>query len=502
MAFAFVASLKLICRPRRLHHPAVPVGMVPVVALYVDKEAGCFFVSKIWRPTIMEHSANEIRVCVDVGSQEHYVAIGLSTGERLDEFSLAHTPEGISGFFRKLKSFEKKHSLPVVVAMEGYNGYARPIDSQVLVHGYKLFNVNNLKLARFKEIFPAPAKTDPIDAWKIFELFSMKDTLPMAKNALQEVGAIPEENQKLKRLTRRRRSLVKEKVQTLNRLFADLLAVCPGLTSLTRTIENLWFLRFLTARDDIRKLVRIQRKSLVKIKGVGKKYVDVITNWQKTAEFSVEAEWVGSMIVRDANRILELLSEIAALDTTIERLSTNSEIAMRLCSIPGFGPISSGELAGEIGNIERFQTEASLALYLGMAVLDKSSGKHTGTRQSRSVNTRAKAAMMAGVAHLIRSDNEAKAYYEKKRTEGKKHNQAVRALGRHIVRVIWSMLKQARDYEIRAKEVVKVEKDQIVEDPKERLPHGTTNSGAPKAQKNCREPSEKDPTALQIRVVV
>jgi len=40
-------------------------------------------------------------------------------------------------------------------------------------------------------------------------------------------------------------------------------------------------------------------------------------------------------------------------------------------------------------------------------------------------------------------------YYDRKRAEGKKHNQAVRALGRHLVRVIWSMLNNRRDYELR-----------------------------------------------------
>ncbi|MBC7221323.1 IS110 family transposase, partial [Candidatus Bipolaricaulota bacterium] len=41
------------------------------------------------------------------------------------------------------------------------------------------------------------------------------------------------------------------------------------------------------------------------------------------------------------------------------------------------------------------------------------------------------------------------AYYEKKRAEGKKHNQAVRALGRHLVRVMWAMFREDRDYELR-----------------------------------------------------
>jgi hypothetical protein len=36
----------------------------------------------------------ELRVGVDVGCHSHNVAIGLSSGEILEEFSIAHNPEG------------------------------------------------------------------------------------------------------------------------------------------------------------------------------------------------------------------------------------------------------------------------------------------------------------------------------------------------------------------------------------------------------------------------
>jgi transposase len=117
----------------------------------------------------------------------------------------------------------------VAVAMEGYNGYARPLDSMVRQHGYRLYNLNNLKFARFKEIFPGAAKSDRIDARKGLELFQLGDHLPLAKEVLQEVRGTPPENEILKRLTRRRRRLVNERVRVVNSLQADLQAVCPGL---------------------------------------------------------------------------------------------------------------------------------------------------------------------------------------------------------------------------------------------------------------------------------
>ncbi len=43
---------------------------------------------------------------------------------------------------------------------------------------------------------------------------------------------------------------------------------------------------------------------------------------------------------------------------------------------------------------------------------------------------------------------ESRTYYERKPAQGKRHKQAVRVLGRHLVRVIWRMPNDKRDYEI------------------------------------------------------
>jgi len=333
--------------------------------------------------------------------------------------------------------------------MEGEGGHARPLDRMILEKGYTLYNVNNLKLARFREIFPGPAKTDSLDVRKILELFHLKDHLPMAKDVLQRVWRVPEVNEKLKRLTRRRRQLVNEKVRVLSRLQTDLQAVCPELLHLPGSVDNLWFLRFLASCDDLEGLARLTPEEIRGIPGIGRKYAGIIRGWQKRARFSPEVEYVGPMIVSDARRVLELLSEIAGLEEAIEGLCEKSELGRRLRSIPGFGVISAAELAGEIGTWERFSSEASLALYLGMCPLDKQSGQVYGTRSPRQVNRRAKAQMCVAVAHHIWEMPESRAYYERKRAEGKRHNQAVRSMARHLVRVMWSMIKQGRDYEVR-----------------------------------------------------
>lgn len=396
-----------------------------------------------------EEKAIELRVSVDVGCRRHSVAMGLSSGEVLEEFEIEHRPEGFQEFFTRIEKHQKAKSCAVAVAMEGYNGYARPLDSMVRQHGYRLYNLNNLKFARFKEIFPGAAKSDRIDARKGLELFQLGDHLPLAKEVLQEVKGTPPGNEILKRLTRRRRRLVNERVRVVNSLQADLQAVCPGLLEVTVEASNQWFLNFLLSAETLPQLSRLRHSTLMKIPQVGVKCAAKIEEWQKRAHFSDEVEWVGEMIQEDARRCLELDEKIKRLRTKIAEIAQDSKIAKTLRSIPGYGAVCSSELAGEIGTIDRFTSEGSLALYLGMSTLDNSSGKYQGTKAAKQVNTRAKAAMMIGVDRHRKYVAESQRYYEKKRAEGKKHNQAIRALGRHLCRIIYRMLKDEREYEVR-----------------------------------------------------
>jgi len=390
-------------------------------------------------------------VGIDVGCRRHRVAVGRPDGKLIDQFDLEHKPASFSSFFTRIEKQAAQLGLPVSVAMEGYGGWARPLDEMVLGKGWKLLNVNNLKLARFKEIFPAPAKTDAIDARKIVELMRLRPLLPQAKEILNEVIPAPQANHDMKLLTRRRRQLVDERSMVINRMHSDLQAIAPGLLEITGSVDNQWFLNLLTARDSFDQLVRMHRSSIQKIKGVGQKYAALIRQWQQSALLSSDVLIMGDMVIEDAKRVLDLTGKIKRLESRLSALVPQSRLARTIESITGFGLVCACEMAGEIGAIERFSSESALARYIGMAPLDNSSGTYTGAKGGKQVNRRAKAAMMTAVARHYWHTPQSKAYYERKRAEGKRHNQAVRSLGRHISRVIWSLMKNDNLYEERKK---------------------------------------------------
>jgi len=392
---------------------------------------------------------NSLQVGIDVGCRCHRVAVGMADGTLIEQFDLEHQPASFAEFFARIERHAERLDLPVVVGMEGYGGWARPLDELILGRGWKLLNVNNLKLARYKEIFPSPAKTDAIDASKILELMRLRPLLPQAKEILNEVIPAPRVNHHLKLLSRRRRRLVDERVMVVDRMHSDLQAIAPGLLEITGSVDNRWFLNFLTARASFGQLARMHPSSLKQIKSVGKKYAGLIGSWQRTAMLSSDAEMMGDMVMEDARRVLALSDQIKHIEAQLDALIAQSRLAGIIQSLTGFGTVCAAELAGEIGTMERFGSESALARYIGMAPLDNSSGTHTGTKGGRQVNRRAKAAMMTAVARHYCHTPQSRAYYDRKRAEGKKHNQAIRSLGRHMTRVIWSLVKNDRLYECR-----------------------------------------------------
>lgn len=386
-------------------------------------------------------------VALDIGSREHEVVIGNQNGLLIDHFKMTHDPAGMDCFFDRVQ--QASAGGPVSVAMEGYNGWARPLDRAVQSRGWQLYNVNNLKLARYKEIFPAPAKTDAIDAKRILELFAFQGQKHIARDVLQAVPLIPQTHRQLKYLSRRRRLMVNDKMQRETRLQCELQAYAPGIMSMTNSVSQLWYLRFLTAKPDLRMLATFRPSSIKKIKGVGDKFAQRIQQWQPLARFAPDIEMATQDLVNDAKCILTLKDDIKQIDRKIEQLLSDSESAQHLQSMPGFGPTSTAEIIGELGCLSRFTREASFAYYMGMAPLDKSSGVVTKSVRSKNINKACQNAMMTCVVRHIRCVEQSRQYYERKRQQGKRHNHAVRALGRHLCKVIWKMLTEGRDYQLK-----------------------------------------------------
>lgn len=138
-------------------------------------------------------------------------------------------------------------------------------------------------------------------------------------------------------------------------------------------------------------------------------------------------------------RCRTLTRSIAALDRELQ--ARTASIAPRLLQLPGCGPLSAAKLLCEIGPIMRFRGDAQLARHAGVAPLDASSGKHQRHRLDRGGNRQLNCALHRIAITQGRVQPPARAYLERKQSEGKSRREAIRCLKRQLARTVYTTLK-------------------------------------------------------------
>lgn len=122
--------------------------------------------------------------------------------------------------------------------------------------------------------------------------------------------------------------------------------------------------------------------------------------------------------------------------------SADGEVFTQLQTIPGIGPFIASCLIGEIQDMVRFKQAKQLVAYVGLDPKVRQSGHSLNTvgRLTKRGTPHARRAIFIAANVARRFDPYCKAYYEKKRSEGKSYTVANCAVARKlllIVRAVW-----------------------------------------------------------------
>ena len=104
------------------------------------------------------------------------------------------------------------------------------------------------------------------------------------------------------------------------------------------------------------------------------------------------------------------------------------------------GVVLTAELIAEAGNLARFRSADALASAAGIAPVLKQSGRTRLLRRPTGGNKGLKRVFyQSAFCSLGHADS--RAFYDRKKREGKRHHQAVIALARRRVDVLWAVLR-------------------------------------------------------------
>jgi transposase len=282
-----------------------------------------------------------------------------------------------------------------VWAVEGANGVGRPLAQRLLESGEQVVDVP-AKLAARVRLFDTGhnRKTDALDAHSVAVLAVRTPNLRILR--------VDRELEALRMLTDRRAALTRRRVQTVCRLQALLTELLPGQAK-----------RDITALQAKRLLATVRPRDIA-----------------------------GKTRRRIA---AEELAELIVVDTKIKRATAELKAVVlardsRLMDIDGVGAVVAARILADVGDVARFADRNRFASWTGTAPLDASSGEQDRHRLSRAGNRRVNHMIHIAAVTQIRLDTEGRAYYRRKRAEGKKPMEAMRCLKRRISDAIYRQL--------------------------------------------------------------
>lgn len=154
------------------------------------------------------------------------------------------------------------------------------------------------------------------------------------------------------------------------------------------------------------------------------------------------------LVARLARQLLDLDRQIKDTDKLITSQFRAHPKAEIIESLPGLGPILGAEfIVATSGSLTGFATPGRLASYAGLVPVAQDSGRVTGNlRRPKRYNRRLRRVFYMAALSSIRANGPSRAFYDRKRNERLIHTQALLALARRLVDVLWALLRDGRTF--------------------------------------------------------
>jgi transposase len=381
---------------------------------------------------------------LDVGKQAHHVCAVDGDGQRLFDGVLSQDEALLREVFGRLSERG-----PVLVVVDQLNTIGALPVAVARALGLQVGYLPGLAMRRLAQVHPGEAKTDARDAWVIAEAAR---TMPQV---LRRVDVGDEAAAELKVLVGYDDDLAAEATRLSNRLRGLLTQVHPGVERLlgpriaTKTVLAL-LIRFGgplgLARAGRGRLLQTARKATPR--GAAELVDQILAALAEQTVTVPGAAAAETVLPRLAASLQTTLDQRAELAARVEQVLDAHPLTKVLISMPGVGVRTAARVVLEIGDGSSFPSAAHLAAYAGLAPTTRRSGTSIrGEHAPRGGNRRLKSALFLSAFAAIRFDPLSRAYYNRKRAEGKRHNAALLCLARRRCDVLYAMIKNHALYE-------------------------------------------------------
>ena len=402
-------------------------------------------------------------VGIDVSSQDMKACIMNSDGDTLGSPTVQNNLTGATYLRDQILHFANK-LVPqnIQIGLESTSVYSwHPAmffheDKDLQAFNTKVYTINPKLIKKFKEAYVDLDKNDHIDAWII------ADRLRFGRLPLTSV--MQEQYIALQRLTRMRYHLVHNLTREKQYFLQHLFYKCSSFTSeVESSVFGNAILDLLLEQYSLEEISSMDVSDLAMfLQEKGKnRFTDakcIAKSIQKAARSSYRLskcveDSIDILLATSIESIRSITKQIKELDKAILKILDG--IPNTLQTIPGIGPVFCAGILAEIGCIDRFKSQASVAKYAGLVWTKHQSGKFQAeeTNMIRSGNRYLRFYLVEAANSVKRYDPEFNTYYQKKYHEvpKHKHKRALVLTARKLVRLVDALLRNDQIYTPRRK---------------------------------------------------
>lgn len=387
---------------------------------------------------------SKVWVGIDAGKEVHWAHVLDASGTKILSRRVENDEADLSGLIDEVLALSEEH----LWAVDQPGGSAALLLALLWERDQQVLYLPGLAVERAREAYPGESKTDARDAYVIAEQARMRSNLARLVPGEDDLA-------ELQLLLARRRDLVADRTRCVNRLRDVLLSLFPALErALDLNAKGaLVLVRHYQTPSAIRRMGHrrlaafLKNRSVKGAEGIARKALAAA----KAQSVSLPAESVAATICAElAEETLALKESVAALDGEIAGRFFARPEARILSSLPGMGPILGSEFLVSVGDFRTsFDSADQLAAYAGLVPVARDSGKRVGNhRRMRGGNKVLKRVFYQSAFASLRGSSHSRAFYDRKRREGKKHTQALIALARRRVNVLWAMLRDETTFQV------------------------------------------------------
>jgi transposase len=382
---------------------------------------------------------------IDAGKEFHWAHVLDASGSEL----LSQKVENDEADILRLIDEALCLAEEVIWAVDQPGGSAALLLALLWERNQRVLYVPGLTVDRARDAYRGESKTDARDAHVIADQALMRQDLGKLAPGEQEIA-------ELQLLLARRRDLITDQSRIVTRLRETLLSLFPALER-ALDLNSKGPLTLLTHYQTPTHLRRAGHKRIAaylrnrRVKG-STSVAHKALSAARSQSIALPAEALASRIVAElAGEILALKERIESIDEELQKRFFARPEARILASLPGIGPVLGAEFLVAVGDLCAFKSADRLAAYAGLVPAVRDSGKRVGNhRRMRGGNKVLKRVFYQSAFASLRSSPESRAFYERKRAEGKRHTQALIALARRRVNVLWAMLRDGTTFETRS----------------------------------------------------